>query len=147
MRARLRHAATVAVSALVLACDRPPSAEGLPEWTPNDHVSKDDRTRMMQGQVPAASKDAAAASAAQTILDVTWRNQCALCHGMVGRGDGPQGPMFRATDLTSAEWQSRVTDDDIRNAIKNGKGKMPKFDLPDDVLSAMVVRVRSLKGR
>ena len=31
--------------------------------------------------------------------------------------------------------------------ITNGKGKMPKFDLPDEVVKGLVVRVRSFRGK
>jgi cytochrome c oxidase cbb3-type subunit 3 len=145
---RLRFVVAALALAALVACQRAPDADALPEWTPKDHASKDDTTRLATGEQTApVGRDAAAASAAQTLLDVAWRNQCATCHGLMGRGDGPQGPMFKATDLTSPEWQAKASDDDIRAAIKNGKGKMPKFDLPDDVVAAMIVRIRSLKGR
>ena len=148
LRRSLPPLLAAAITFALAACERAPAAESLPEWTPKDHVSRDDSARLASGnQTAPVAKDAAAASAAQTLLDITWRNQCATCHGMMGRGDGPQGPMFKATDLTSAEWQGKVSDDDIKATIKNGKGKMPKFDLPDNVLAAMVVRIRSLKGR
>jgi cytochrome c oxidase cbb3-type subunit 3 len=134
--------------AVATGCDKPPPADSLKEWTPADHHSKDDSQRQATGnQTAPVSKDASAASATQTLLDVTWRNQCATCHGMMGRGDGPQGPMFKATDFTSADWQARVTDEDIKSTIKNGKGRMPKFDLPDDVVAALVQRIRALRGR
>jgi cytochrome c oxidase cbb3-type subunit 3 len=137
---------SLAAASLALACDRGPSPDSLKEWTPADHHSKDESPSAGNQTAP-VSKDAAAASAAQTLLDVTWRGQCALCHGMAGRGDGPQGPMFKATDFTNAEWQARVTDEEIKSSIKNGKGRMPKFDLPDDVTAALLARIRSLRGR
>lgn len=83
---------------------------------------------------------------AMTLADLTWRNQCASCHGMGGRGDGPTGPMVGATDLTSPTFQGQIKDTQIANSIRNGRGKMPKFDLPDDVVAALVLRIRLMGG-
>jgi cytochrome c oxidase cbb3-type subunit 3 len=65
---------------------------------------------------------------------------------MLGRGDGPSGPMVQAPDLTRPEWQSKVTDAEIVATIKNGKNKMPKFDLPDRVVTGLVARIRASSG-
>jgi cytochrome c oxidase cbb3-type subunit 3 len=80
-------------------------------------------------------------------VELAWRNQCSTCHGPVGKGDGPQGPMFKAADLSSPEVQDKLQDADIVAAIKNGKGRMPRFDLPDDVVAGLVGRVRAFGGR
>jgi cytochrome c oxidase cbb3-type subunit 3 len=67
---------------------------------------------------------------------------------MLGRGDGPNGPMLKATDLTSEEWQSKVADAEIAAAIREGKGgKMPKFDLSDQVVGGLVSRIRALRAK
>jgi cytochrome c oxidase cbb3-type subunit 3 len=55
--------------------------------------------------------------------------------------------MFKASDLSRAEWQDKVNDDEIAATIVNGKGRMPKFELPEDVVKGLVVRVRSFRGR
>ena len=78
---------------------------------------------------------------------MAWARQCTPCHGPQGRGDGPQGPMVKAPDLTSADWQSKTTDDQIKQIILNGKNRMPKFDLPDDVVTGLVARIRAAKGK
>ncbi|AKV02267.1 hypothetical protein AKJ09_08930 [Labilithrix luteola] len=80
-------------------------------------------------------------------MEVTWQNQCSTCHGMQGHGDGPQGPMFKAPDLSREDFQSRVKDDEIASTITNGKGRMPKFEIPDEVVRGLVLRVRSFRGR
>lgn len=56
-------------------------------------------------------------------------------------------PMVHPSDLTSATWQKGVTDDQILVTIKNGRNKMPRFDLPDAVLRGLVARIRALRGR
>ncbi len=65
----------------------------------------------------------------------------------MGRGDGQLAPMTHPPDFTDAKWQGAVTDADMLAVLKNGKNRMPKFDLPAPVLDGLVARVRSLKGR
>jgi cytochrome c oxidase cbb3-type subunit 3 len=148
--ARRRPLALAAIfAASAGACDRPPSADSLKEWTPADHHSTDDdKLGAAAGQKagrPAGS--AAAAGDVAQLVDITWRQQCATCHGAMGRGDGQMGPMVQAPDLTRGEWQSRVTDLEMAATIKAGKNRMPSFNLPDPVLSGLVARIRSLQVR
>ena len=121
------------------ACDRAPSAEGLKEWSPTDHG----------GEQKSANQGARqrGAGGTATMVDVTWRQQCASCHGAEGHGDGPQGGMFKAANLSDEEWQSKVTDEEIAYVIVNGKNRMPKFDLPPEVTKGLVERVRSFRGK
>lgn len=81
------------------------------------------------------------------LLDMAWRKNCAGCHGPAGRGDGPQGAMVRAPDLSRTDWQDKISDDEIAAMIRNGKGKMPKFDLPDQVVAGLVQRVRAFRAK
>jgi mono/diheme cytochrome c family protein len=128
-------------SALAAACDRAPSADGLKEWTPTDH----DGEKKTAKQGPKLSSGDGGGAAG--LADLTWRSQCQSCHGAEGRGDGPQGAMFKAADLGREEWQSKVKDEEIAATITTGKGRMPKFDLPDEVVKGLVVRVRSFRGQ
>jgi cytochrome c oxidase cbb3-type subunit 3 len=121
------------------ACDRPPSVE-LKEWTPADHDGE-------MKAAPNAKQGAKGESGGAVLVETTWRQQCATCHGNAGRGDGPQGPMFKAADLSKEEWQAKANDTDIAGAIRNGKGRMPKFDLPDDIVAGLVKRIRSFRGQ
>jgi cytochrome c oxidase cbb3-type subunit 3 len=134
--------ALAAAAACATACDRAPSSSDLPEWTPKDHASEPGRPAANQGRLGEAGDGGVAVQ-----VELTWRNLCSNCHGPSGHGDGPQGPMFKPTDLTKADWQAKVTDADIANAIKNGKGRMPKFDLPDEIVPGLVARVRSFRGQ
>ncbi len=129
----------VALSALVAACDRAPG--GAREWSPSDH-----------DQAPGAGATPSGQARAQpggdtTLVDLAWSKNCASCHGASGRGDGPQGPMVRAPDLTRADWQSRVTDQEILETIRKGRNKMPAFDLPQPVLEGLVQRIRALRKK
>lgn len=131
---------TVLALLLLAACDRPPSVE-LKEWTPSDH---DGEQKGVQTGAQGAKGDA---GGTPTLVEIAWRQQCATCHGQTGKGDGPQGPMFKAADLSREEWQAKTKDEDIASVIRDGKGRMPKFDLPPDVVSGLVARVRSFRGR
>jgi cytochrome c oxidase cbb3-type subunit 3 len=128
-------------------CESPPSVEELHEWTPQDHDRSDEKERVASGAQAAPAASSGKEDATRTLAEVTWRNQCAQCHGVVGRGDGPSGPMVRATDLTQEAWQAEITDEQIAASIRNGKGKMPRFDLPPNVVSALIGRIRSSRGR
>lgn len=55
--------------------------------------------------------------------------------------------MVKAQDLTRPDWQSNVTDEQLVAAITNGKGRMPKFDLPPTLLSGLVARIRASRGK
>lgn len=136
----------VLVVAACAACERPPSADSLREWTPGDHHSADDDKLQAGTQAaPGAGPGAQGAAGNAQLVEIAWRQQCSTCHGPMGRGDGQMGPMVQAPDLTAADWQSKVTDEQIASTIKSGKNKMPKFDLPDQVLQGLVQRIRSLR--
>jgi len=155
-----RQAATLCHVALIVAlvpsaigtlsgCDRPPAAHELEEWTPRDHHSSDDDKLSARAQgakqvdsTPRGSGDSDVAP----LVDITWRQQCTNCHGASGKGDGQMGALLHAPDLTRAEWQSSVTDNDVAVMIRNGKNRMPKFDLPEPVVRGLVARIRSLRG-
>jgi cytochrome c oxidase cbb3-type subunit 3 len=92
-----------------------------------------------RGQSPAGEVD--------QLVDLTWRQQCSTCHGPMGRGDGQMGPMVQAPDLTVADWQAKATDAEMASQIKNGKNRMPAFNLPDPVVAGLVARIRALKAR
>jgi cytochrome c oxidase cbb3-type subunit 3 len=139
---------TVAASAFVFvlcaACERPPSADRLPDWTPADHDRAEEQANAASGQqAPQVRGDAGA----QTLVEVTWQTNCQPCHGPMGHGDGPNGPMVNAPDLTKEELQSKYSDADLAAVITTGKNRMPKFDLPEPVVKGLVQRVRAMRGR
>lgn len=128
---------------ILVACESPPAADVLPEWTPADHRSADDDKGVPQTNRGPQQKGSETAE----LVDLAWRQQCTQCHGIMGKGDGPTGPMVRAPDLTKTEWQAKTNDADIAAVIKTGRNKMPRFDLPDDVVAGLVAHVRQLRGR
>jgi hypothetical protein len=136
---------TLVASLASLSCSR--AAPDLREWKPDDHDHTDEENRTRTASARTQPSASAAANPLATLVEVTWRNQCAPCHGSIGRGDGPQGPLVHATDLTNAEWQGKVTDRQIAQTIVSGKNRMPKFEFPADVLAGLVARIRATKGR
>ena len=136
----------VVVACAALGCDRAPSAEGLKEWAPSDHDGENRATRAAPAN-QGARVVGGDGGGVPLLVEVTWKNQCQTCHGPTGHGDGPQGPMFKAAELGREEWQSKVKDDEIATTILSGKGRMPKFDLPEEIVKGLVVRVRSFRGK
>lgn len=155
---------TLAVLMILAAtgCDRTPTAEGLPEWKPSDHdrlanAAQERAQPQRQPQPPPAQPEPRGADAGprpdagssagsmstEELADVAWKSQCSTCHGPSGRGDGPQAPMLYPPDFSSKDWQAQRTDAQLAASIVNGKNKMPKFELPERVVTALVARVRS----
>jgi mono/diheme cytochrome c family protein len=144
--------AAALVSVVVLAaCDRPPPADEAREWTAADHDHIEDQMRAAQGtpggQGQNAEQGDGKQAQAQQMIESIWKSQCSVCHGATGKGDGPQGPMLRAHDLTLEDWQANTTDSQIATTIRTGRGKMPKFDMPDPILRGLVERIRFYRGK
>lgn len=130
---------------LLLACDRPPAPTR--EWSPKDHDRIDENSRIAAGaQASASPKGSSSAESSALVAEATWRQQCASCHGPGGRGDGPNGPLVQATNLTLPSWQDSITDEAMAAAIVQGKGKMPKFAFPETVVKALVVQIRGWRS-
>ena len=115
--------------------------EGVREWTPADH----DVPPNAAAAPTRPGRASAAVDAQAEMVELTWQRQCASCHGPQGRGDGPQGPSSQAADLTKRSWQDATPDAQIAASILNGKGRMPKFDLPPPLVQGLVQRIRARK--
>lgn len=151
-RARRAPLLPLALAALCLvgsaACDR---SEDLREWRPDDHDRADDPRSGARAPGAAAPSGRAGTKPPgddTAVIDVLWQSQCASCHGMSGRGDGPMGSMVHATDLTRADWQGKTSDQDIAKVIVEGRGRMPKFEaMAPEIVNALVKRIRTLRAR
>lgn len=79
---------------------------------------------------------------------VVFREACVRCHGEGGAPSASLQAQLGVKDLTSPEAQQRLSDDDIRNQIRNGSAnkRMPGFGtaLSDAQVEALVRHVRSL---
>jgi mono/diheme cytochrome c family protein len=135
----------IAAAVLLAAFGCSKSPTDLREWSPKDHTNTGGNNSVAPtGQVNAAP---AATETPPRGLDAvtlgTWGAQCASCHGKIGKGDGPMGPMVKASDLSNPEWQASVTDEQIRAVLVNGKNSMPAFNnLPAETLDDLVWLVR-----
>ena len=76
-----------------------------------------------------------------------YTKQCASCHGKDGRSKTIKGRLKHSRDLTDREWQEKVSEERIFNAINNGKGKMPAYGkkLSQEQVESLVTYVRALK--
>ena len=130
-----------ALSLTSLACNDTPA--DLRPWRVSDH---DHTANPNADQVQVT--DAGSAEAANHGLDdvtiVAWQQNCTSCHGALGRGDGPQGQLLHAADLSRPDWQATVTDGAIASIIRTGRGKMPAFNLPDATIGRLVALIRML---
>ena len=96
-------------------------------------------------QVPAGASSPLPMGLTEVAL-MTWKTNCVVCHGTFGRGDGPQGPMMKARDLSDRAWQAAVTDAQIAESIVKGRGRMPGFPLPASTVEELVRLVRLIGG-
>lgn len=118
-------------------------ASDLREWSPSDH----DHTANPNATQVEVAEDGSSPLSRHGIDEVTlvaWKRNCTTCHGPMGAGDGPQGPMTGARNLRNPSWQSSTTDESIARAIREGRGRMPGFDLPDSTVLSLVRLVRLL---
>jgi len=127
-------------AALALACNETPA--DLRPWKASDH---DHTANPNADQVQVT--DAGSADSTHGLDDVTivaWQQNCTSCHGPLGRGDGPQGQLVHASDLSRPDWQASVTDEAIAATIRQGRGRMPSFNLPDATITRLVALIRML---
>ncbi|MEI9940027.1 MAG: cytochrome c [Pseudomonadota bacterium] len=131
---------SLSLAALTLACNDAPA--DLRQWKATDH---DHTANPNADQVQVT--DAGAAESKHGLDDVTivaWQQNCTSCHGPLGRGDGPQGQLVHASDLSRPDWQASITDEAIASTIRQGRGRMPSFNLPDATVERLVALIRML---
>ena len=84
-----------------------------------------------------------------------FAQNCALCHGMSGKGDGTGSAALdpKPRDFTNAAYMQKLSDQEIRNTIRYGGAmkKMPQMpsnpQYNDQELSDLVAYVRSLSSK
>ncbi len=74
--------------------------------------------------------------------------KCPTCHGYQGSGDGflSAGLQPKPRDFSSVEAMDSITDTQLKEAVRNGKGAgMPKYaDFTDHQVDVLVQYIRSL---
>jgi mono/diheme cytochrome c family protein len=79
-----------------------------------------------------------------------YKKQCIACHGEKGKGDGPAAAAFnpRPSNLADAELMQGLTEEELREAVAEGKGAMPGFAsiLPPEDLEAVLKYIRALSA-
>lgn len=127
----VRASVVTSIVCALTACD---SGGEQREWTAADHQGE----QRARGQVSANAE-----AQDDTLIEVTWRQNCAVCHGLGGRGDTQQGQMLRVPDLARPELAA-LSDDVLVATITRGRNKMPAFDkLPEGVVRGLVARIRA----
>ncbi|MEM9487549.1 MAG: cytochrome c [Myxococcota bacterium] len=100
--------------------------------------------------VAAVSSVACSSTRASSSGTELYRRHCARCHGQTGAPPPSMAAQLGVRDLSIAEFQDRVSDEQIRDAIYNGSSnrRMPAFQgaLSDQEIAALVAHVRALGG-
>jgi mono/diheme cytochrome c family protein len=75
-----------------------------------------------------------------------FQRTCSGCHGRDGRGTLRPGLSRPPRDLTNPEFQAQMSDEQLRQSIRIGKGQMPAFGglMGDEEISNVIASVRSL---
>lgn len=110
-----------------------------------------------QGQAPEVIATVASSNTVALVyvpsIDSTklYQQQCVACHGKEGKGDGPAAVAFdpKPVDLADSAFQTSRTDEQIFEAISEGKQAMPSFSaqLKPEQIHAMVAYIRMLGGQ
>ncbi len=74
-----------------------------------------------------------------------YKQKCAACHGVDGKGETPTGKAMKVQSFADPE-VAKMSDDELAAAIEKGKGKMPAYgkSMKPDEIKAMVAYIRSL---
>lgn len=93
---------------------------------------------------PSAALPAKKAKQAKTL----FKQYCAKCHGVDGRGETTDGEVLGVPDFTDSEWQEKSNDIRLINSIKHGRGEMPSFEnkLSQEQTKILVAYVRAFRS-
>lgn len=82
--------------------------------------------------------------------ETIWKARCKGCHGMDGKANTKTGKKENVPDMTTPDWQSRHSDEQIRLAIAEGSKEKPKMKpfknkLTPAEIDSLVKYIRTLK--
>jgi mono/diheme cytochrome c family protein len=68
-----------------------------------------------------------------------FEKKCVMCHGKDGVGDTKAGKMMKTPDINVAEWKNGKSVADLVKTLREGLGKMPKYEgkLSEEELEAV----------
>jgi len=96
--------------------------------------------RAVKNPIPASAADL------DTMRPI-YRDKCAVCHGLTGRGDGHDASLYdpKPTDFTDARHMAGVTDGELFYKLTEGRKPMPSFKkrLTDEQRWRMVMLIRT----
>ena len=123
---------------LAFLAGRATAQEAKPELKP--WVAPDD-ARKVKNPVPATQENLSAG-------EMTFRDNCVLCHGEKGVGDGPGAKTIKVkpANFTDAKLMSAETDGSLFWKMSEGRGPMPswKEELSDKERWQLVNYIRKL---
>jgi mono/diheme cytochrome c family protein len=69
-----------------------------------------------------------------------YTNKCQLCHGISGDGKSHAAAFLNSkpADFTDPKFWEKVDEKKMAEAIENGKGEMPAFDLKREEMQAVI---------
>jgi mono/diheme cytochrome c family protein len=95
------------------------------------------------------------ASAADKKIERLWKSKCGSCHGADGKAETEKGKKMKMGDISTAAWQAKNSDADIKKVINEGvteekdgvKKEMDgyKDEIKGEQLDGLVAFVRELK--
>jgi len=94
---------------------------------------------------------AAHAAAADWPAEDLWY-KCKGCHGMDGKANTKMGVKEKIPDLSSPDWQARITDEAILQIIANGSQRNSKMKAYKEIftsteIASLVPYIRGLKEK
>jgi mono/diheme cytochrome c family protein len=107
------------VSAVIAFAIRPIAAQNPPDYKP--WVAPDDARKVKNPLMPTPENLAAG--------EQTFMDNCALCHGEKGMGDGPGGKTIKIhpANFTDPKLMAQETDGSLFWKMSNGRGPMPSW--------------------
>jgi len=106
-----------------------------------------DRPWVVPEEVKKLKNPLSPAESTLKVAKAIYIDQCAQCHGELGKGDGPESMMhsLAPADLTDAGHMRAITDGEIFYQISEGRKPMPSFKkrLTEEERWGLVLFVRS----